>query len=93
MISTGTRVDAETGLRIGLVQEFVERGEALPRALECARQIAEFPQPGLVADRRAVIAGADRPLGEGLDVEAGVGRSVQSDPEVTVRLQQHQQQD
>ena len=89
MITTGTRVDAETGLRIGLVQELVERGEALPRAMECARQIAEYPQPALVADRRSVVTGADCSLAEGLDTEATIGRAVLSDPDVAAKLEQH----
>lgn len=40
MMLTGRRYGAEEGLRLGLAHEVVGAGEALPRALELARQIA-----------------------------------------------------
>jgi enoyl-CoA hydratase/carnithine racemase len=40
MILCGERVDATTGLRIGLVEEMVENGESYNRAFELAKQVA-----------------------------------------------------
>jgi enoyl-CoA hydratase/carnithine racemase len=40
MILTNERVNAETALRIGLVEQVVERGRALPTALEIAARVS-----------------------------------------------------
>ncbi|MBK7661028.1 MAG: enoyl-CoA hydratase [Betaproteobacteria bacterium] len=42
MILTNERVDAATALRIGLVEEVVEKGEGLARALQIAERVAEL---------------------------------------------------
>ncbi|MEX0873734.1 MAG: enoyl-CoA hydratase-related protein [Actinomycetota bacterium] len=55
LIETGARIDAQTALRIGLVQELVQPGKALERALELAARIAEYPQSSLVADRESAL--------------------------------------
>jgi enoyl-CoA hydratase len=91
MINTGCRVDAERALQIGLVQEVVPSGRALSRALELAREIAEHPQPALLADRRGVIASAERSLQSGIDFETVSGRAVMSDPEVVERLTEYRE--
>jgi enoyl-CoA hydratase len=91
MISTGCRVGAERALQMGLVQEVVPAGQALTRAREIARDLAGLPQAALVADRLGVVASADRPLRDGLDFEAVVGRRVMSDPDVVERLDQYKQ--
>ena len=57
MILTGRPVDAEEAHRIGLVNEVVEPGRHLERALELAEQIASFPQETMLADRRGAIEG------------------------------------
>ena len=54
MITTGCRVGAERALQMGLVQELVPTGQALNRAREVAQEIADQPQPALIADRRGV---------------------------------------
>ena len=74
MILTGRPVDAEEAQRIGLVNEVVEAGAHLKRALELAERIAAFPQETMLADRRAAIEGAGLPLAEGLALEARLGR-------------------
>ena len=70
LILTGRPVEAEEAHRIGLVNEVVEPGAHLERALELAERIAAFPQETMLADRRAAIEGFGLPLAEGLALEA-----------------------
>jgi enoyl-CoA hydratase len=55
LILTGRPVASDEALRIGLVESLVEPGHALQGALALARQIAEFPQAALRADRLSAI--------------------------------------
>jgi enoyl-CoA hydratase len=74
LILTGRPVEAEEALRIGLVNELVEPGRHLERALELAEHIASFPQETMLADRRAAIEGFGLPLAEGIALEHRLGR-------------------
>jgi enoyl-CoA hydratase len=76
MILTGRPVPAEEALRFGLVNEVVEPGGHLERALELAETIAGFPQETMLADRRGAIEGFGMPLAEGLAHEAALGNQV-----------------
>jgi enoyl-CoA hydratase/carnithine racemase len=76
LIITGRPVDAEEAHRIGLVNEVVEPGRHLERALELAERIASFPQETMLADRRAAIEGFGMPLDDGLALEHRLGREV-----------------
>jgi enoyl-CoA hydratase/carnithine racemase len=76
LILTGRPVDAEEAHRIGLVNEVVGSGAHLDRAQDLAERIASFPQETMLADRRATIEGAGRPLEEGLALEHRIGREV-----------------
>jgi 3-hydroxyacyl-CoA dehydrogenase / enoyl-CoA hydratase / 3-hydroxybutyryl-CoA epimerase len=76
LILTGRPVDAEEAHRIGLVNEVVEPGRHLERALELAERIASFPQETMLADRRGTIEGYGLPLAEGLALEAKLGNEV-----------------
>jgi enoyl-CoA hydratase/carnithine racemase len=49
MILCGERVDAETAMRIGLVEEIVEKGAALERALALAELAARQSPPAVAA--------------------------------------------
>jgi enoyl-CoA hydratase len=82
LVESGARIDARRALAMGLVQEVVEGDDALPRALELARQIADYPQSSLRADRAAVRAAWGRPLAEGLRLEADGGLPTAADPEM-----------
>ncbi|HUA45801.1 MAG TPA: enoyl-CoA hydratase-related protein [Solirubrobacteraceae bacterium] len=86
MIQTGCRVDARRALELGLAQEIVPSGQALPRALAIAHELAELPQPALIADRQGVLASSSHSLEEGLELETRVGRKVLDDREVVARL-------
>jgi enoyl-CoA hydratase/carnithine racemase len=79
LILTGRPVEAEEALRIGLVNEVVEPGKHLERALELAERIAAFPQETMLADRRAALEGFGRPLADGLALEAQAGPMVFAD--------------
>jgi enoyl-CoA hydratase len=74
LILTGRPVEAEEAHRIGLVNELVEPGKHLERALELAERIAAFPQETMLADRRAAIEGFGLPLEEGIALEHKLGR-------------------
>jgi enoyl-CoA hydratase len=74
LILTGRPVEAEEAHRIGLVNELVEPGKQLERALELAERIAAFPQETMLADRRAAIEGFGLPLAEGIALEHRLGR-------------------
>jgi enoyl-CoA hydratase len=76
LILTGRPVEAEEAHRIGLVNEVVESGAHLDRALELAERIAAFPQETMLADRRGAIEGFGLPLTEGLALEHKLGRKV-----------------
>jgi len=74
LILTGRPVRAEEAHRIGLVNELVEPGAHLDRALELAEKIASFPQETMLADRQAAIEGFGMPLAEGIALEHKLGR-------------------
>jgi enoyl-CoA hydratase len=70
LIITGRRVDAREAERIGLANEVVPVGEALPRAQELAREIAALPQGAIRSDKESVMLGVGRTLEERLRIEA-----------------------
>jgi enoyl-CoA hydratase len=55
LILTGRAVPAAEAHQIGLVDRLVGPGEALAAAQAIARNLAEFPQGALRADRRSVL--------------------------------------
>lgn len=89
LIETGIVIDANTALRMGLVQEVVPEGQVLSRALEIAEIIAQYPKNCLYNDRRATYAGLSLPLPEGLRLEASIHKNSLSDPELRERLRQY----
>jgi enoyl-CoA hydratase len=79
MILTGRLVPVEEAHAMGLVNQIVPHGAALPRALEMAEALASFPQETMLADRRAAIEGLGMPLADGLALESQAGRAVFED--------------
>jgi enoyl-CoA hydratase/carnithine racemase len=69
VILCGEQIDADTALRIGLVEERVEQGQALERALQLAKQV-ERQSPDAVAYCKALInAARSRPMADNLPRE------------------------
>ena len=74
MILTGRIVDADEAKQWGLVNEIVDDGKHLERALEIAEGLAAFPQQTMLSDRRAAIEGIGMTFAEGLAHEAELGK-------------------
>lgn len=81
LIETGAKIDVQTALRMGLVQEVVPTGAALDRTIELAKRIAEYPQLSLVADRASAIAL------DGIEAERVRGEATISSDEMTAGLE------
>lgn len=79
MILTGRVVEAEEAHAWGLVNELVDPGAHIERALEIAYGLARYPQRTMLADRRAALEGAGLPLEQGLELEARLGREALAD--------------
>ncbi|MCC6751367.1 MAG: enoyl-CoA hydratase/isomerase family protein [Deltaproteobacteria bacterium] len=82
LIETGVLIDAMHALRMGLVQEVLTDGPALPRALALAEAMAAVPQRGLRNDRAAALAGCGLPLEAGLEKELEAHATTLGDPEI-----------
>jgi enoyl-CoA hydratase/carnithine racemase len=70
LVITGRRIDAAEALAIGLVNEVVPVGQALPRAQQLAAQIAALPQGAIRSDKESIMRGVGRTLEERLRIEA-----------------------
>ncbi len=79
LILTGRIIDAPEAFAMGLLTEVVAPGAHLERALALAEGLARFPQPTMLADRRAAIEGLGMTLDEGLALEAKAGPEVFED--------------
>ena len=74
LILTGREIGAEEAERMGFVNRVVPDGQALPTAVELAREIASFPWLGVVNDRRSVYAGLGLDQVDALAIEDELGR-------------------
>jgi enoyl-CoA hydratase len=74
LILTGRIIDVDEARTWGLVNEVVDEGAHLTRALEIAEALAAFPQPTMLSDRGAAIGGAGLSLDDGLELEERLGR-------------------
>lgn len=70
MVETGKILDADECKAAGLIDELVPEGEALPRALEYARELARGPSVAIDIARRCVFKALTSTLDEILDYEA-----------------------
>jgi enoyl-CoA hydratase len=69
LLLTGDPVDADTALRIGLVEEVVDDDKLTARVMEMARKIASFSPVATQAIKAAVRAALSTPLEAGLRYE------------------------
>ena len=76
LILTGRGVAADEALQMGLANRVVDDGEALPAALELARQLGRFPQTCLRSDRLSAYEQWDLPLQDALQNEFERGLAV-----------------
>ena len=83
LMETGERIDAARASQMGLVQEVVPSGTALPRALELGERIAAYPQKSLLADRQAALETFGLSLEGGLQREGDLGHPTAYEPEFT----------
>ncbi|MCL4683148.1 enoyl-CoA hydratase/isomerase family protein [Myxococcota bacterium] len=70
MVETGRILDADECHREGLLDELVENGEALPRALAYAKELARGPSVAVDLARRFIHKSLTSTLDEMLDYEA-----------------------
>lgn len=87
LIDTGAQINAQTALRMGLVQEVVPPGKALDRALEIATVLSTYPQPAMRNDRRATLASYDLSINAGLRFEVEAHRDSLGDPAMAAWLE------
>jgi enoyl-CoA hydratase len=69
LLLTGDPVDAETALRLGLVEEVVDDAEVTARVMEMAKKIASFSPIATQAIKAAVRAAMSTPMEAGLRYE------------------------
>ncbi len=72
MILTGNQINAQTALRIGLVNNVVSLAELIPTCRELAKTIIAKGQLAVRMSLKAINASMEMPLSEGLKVEAGL---------------------
>ncbi|MFZ0698970.1 MAG: enoyl-CoA hydratase-related protein [Thermoplasmata archaeon] len=70
LIFTGTMIPAAEALRLGLVNKVVPAGQELRAARDLAHTIAQKAPKAVQASKRAIDEGRERPLSEGLELEA-----------------------
>lgn len=69
MILCGERLKSDKALEIGLVEEVVEQGQALERALQLAEQVGEQSPSAVAACKTLIQSGRSRPLDQGYILE------------------------
>jgi 2-(1,2-epoxy-1,2-dihydrophenyl)acetyl-CoA isomerase len=73
MVETGRILDAEEAHKVGLLDELVPEGEALPAALRYAKELAKGPSVAVDLARRCIHKALTSNLDEMLDYEAVAG--------------------
>lgn len=76
MVLTGRPMSAQRLYELGAVNRVVEKGQALPAALELAAELAQKPAAALTGLKQILAAGNDLPLGEALQREQEIFQSV-----------------
>jgi len=76
LLLTGRHITADEALRIGLIGEVVDDGQALARALEVAEQVAANGPLAVQAILRTIRQTEGMPEGEAFEVESRIGIEV-----------------
>ena len=69
LLMTGRMFSATEALAMGVISDMAPAGQALPRAIEIAREIAAMPPIAIRQIKQVVNAGLDAPLDEALKLE------------------------
>ena len=69
LIMTGRMFSAAEALNMGVVSEVAPTGQALPRAIEIAREIAAMPPISIMQIKEIINAGVNAPLDTALMLE------------------------
>jgi enoyl-CoA hydratase len=69
LLMTGRMFSAAEALAMGVISDVAPSGQALPRAIEIAREIAAMPPIAIKQIKQVVNAGLDAPLDEALKLE------------------------
>ena len=75
LVLTGRTIQAPEAKSMGLITEIVGPGAHVVRALQLVEEIAAHPRATTNSDRRALLEGETLPLGQGLALEADLGRA------------------
>jgi 2-(1,2-epoxy-1,2-dihydrophenyl)acetyl-CoA isomerase len=70
MVETGRILKAEEAHREGLIDELVDEGQALPKAMEYAKRLASGPSVAIDLARRFIHKSINSTLDEMIDYEA-----------------------
>jgi enoyl-CoA hydratase/carnithine racemase len=70
LVFTAARIDAEEAFRIGIAEQLVDEPDLDAAAAALASAIARQPPLAIRGAKRAIAAAGERPVGEGLVVEA-----------------------
>jgi 2-(1,2-epoxy-1,2-dihydrophenyl)acetyl-CoA isomerase len=73
IVETGKILDAEEAYKLGLIDELVEEGQALPAALRYAKDLAKGPSVAIDLARRCIYKSLNATLDEILDYEGVAG--------------------
>jgi enoyl-CoA hydratase len=76
LLLTGDMFSGTRAYELGLASEVVPEGNALPRALDLASQIAALPPLALAAIKRAALEGPEQPLPQALAMERSLFQSL-----------------
>ncbi len=72
MILTGDMIDAQTALRIGLINEILPQAELLDRAVQIAQRMGGRARRAVQLAKQAILRGAEMPLADGLQFETAM---------------------
>lgn len=76
LILTGDMISAREAFDFGLIDEVVEKGQALAQAVQLAKRILRNSQAGIKLSQKAIREGCEKNLREGLEIEIECFRKI-----------------